>query len=92
MRNNKVKEKREKRNLIVKKLLLSLGLTILVATISFVFIQLLQFGLDISLLIDFVVGNIPLVIMNIFMLWIIQWPFVLLLGNAIKSSFVFLFF
>ena len=89
MRNSKFKEKR---NITVKRVLLSLGLTILVATTSFVFIQLLQFGLDISVFIDFFVGNIPLVIMNIFVLWIIQWPFVLLLGNAIKSSFVFLFF
>lgn len=92
MRNNKFKDKSEERNITVTKLLLSLGLTLLVATISFVFIQLLQFSLDIPIFIDFFVGNIPLVTMNIFVLWIIQWPFVLLLGNAIKSSFVFLFF
>ncbi|MBT2731096.1 LTA synthase family protein [Carnobacterium sp. ISL-102] len=89
MRRSRLREKKKEKAIT---LLLSIILTILVATISFIFIQLLQFNLSISLLMDFVLGNITLTVMNIFVLWIAQWPFILLLGNTIRSSFVFLFF
>lgn len=85
----KKKQKYEKKKIIT--LLLSFVLTVLVAAISFVFIQLLQFKMDISLLGNLIIENPPLVILNIFILWIIQIPIVFLIGNAIKSSAMYVF-
>lgn len=91
MRSNKNKEKKKKVKGKIITLSLSFILTIVVASISFGFMQLLQFHMDISLLKILFVENIKLVILNIFILWIIQLPFVFLMGNAIKSSFIYLF-
>lgn len=92
MRSNRLRKKQKKSKKKIITVLLSISLSVLVAMISFVFIQLLQFNLSTSLLMSFIIENIPLVIMNVFVLWIIQLPVILLLGNTIKSSFVFLFF
>lgn len=95
MRIDKQQEKQKKKQKKVKKkiitLLLSFVLTILVAVISFGFIQLLQFNMDTSLLGNLIIENPRLVLLNIFILWVIQIPVVLLMGNAIKSSVIYLF-
>lgn len=91
MGSNKNKENKKVVKVKIIPLFLSFILTIMVAIISFGFMQLLQFHMDVSLLKNLFVGNIKLVIVNIFILWIIQLPFVFLIGNVIKSSFIYLF-
>lgn len=89
MRNARAKKIRKKNSII--KVLLSLGLSILTAGVGFVFIQFLQLNLSLTLLSEFLTGNIPLVMLNVFVLWVVQLPLIFLLGNTIKSSFIFIF-
>lgn len=71
--------------------LLSFILTVLVAVISFGFIQWLHLSMDITSLKDLIVESLPIVLFNIFILWIVQIPLVFLMGNAVMSSVIYLF-